>query len=189
MENIFMDNTGTTLDPTVIDSMLALTVAQQGVACSHFTPSTMLNPSPLYSFANNPGYDSCSNQSVAELNPGQVFVKCQFSNRNYVCPYYSPHYQIITKHSLNDNRFYYLTRFRSYSGSYTYKIYDSNSNVYQVFEYTNLSIKDNDLDSEALALFNLFLKDSMLETKPLNDVTDSVSSKPQKTSYLSTLVS
>jgi hypothetical protein len=176
-----------------IDILAALNMAsKKDTACVQHTSHTMLNPNPSYQFANNPGMDACSHPVRLELVPANTLLPCQAPGLHILCSLYSPDYKIIKKFvSLTDSTlFYYLTKYRSLDGSYSYKIYDSSMNLYNQLSYKNLSDKNSDIDSYALDVFLSFVKDSMIQVEEVLIEQPLVEhSNPNKKSYLATLVS
>ena len=86
---------------------------------------------------------------------------------------------------------YYLSRFRSYDGTYLYRIYDNELNVYSQFKYTQIQMEDDNLNLEAVSLFNKFLIDLSIEFTYQDVAEDAILFSKQKetNSYLKTLVS
>jgi hypothetical protein len=172
-----------------LDTALAIRATNLPISCSHYTSSKMVNPNPSYRFANNPGINVCSNPVINASSSDNSPVVCPHSVVHSTCPYYSPDYQIIKKvaDTSTDNLFYYLTKYKTPQDYYTYVIYDSKANVYSNFIYTD--IKDDDLNSEAFALFDAFINDLMVNVSDV-DLYDSVDQqKVEKKSYFSTIFS
>lgn len=180
-------------DPASTDAFSALSVASKAqIACSHHTPAKMLNPSPNYQFANNPGIDGCSNPIFLERIPSNTFLPCSAPGIQSLCSQYSPDYKIVKKYEglvQNEIRYYYLTKFRSFDGSYFYKIYDNALKVYFDLSYQDIDDSDSSLDDYAVQVFNDFIADSMLNLTEVDLYSQQVPTESNKKSYLSTLIS
>ena len=175
------------------DIMSALSVASlTSISCIHHTPARMLNPNPNYQFANNPGIDACSNPVLLDRIPSNTFLPCSAPGIHSLCSQYSPDYTILKKYESSTNgelKYYYLTKFRSFDGSYFYKIYDSALKVYFELSYNDIDDKESNLNDYAIKVLNDFITDSMLDLAEVNIYTDQVPTESNKKSYLSTLIS
>lgn len=180
-------------DSSSSDAFSALSVTSKtSIACSHYTPSRMLNPNPNYQFANSPGIDACSNPVLLESIPSNTFLPCAAPGIQPICSQYSPDYKVIKKYEgivQNENKYYYLTKFRSTDGSYFYKIYDSTLKVYFDLSYQDIDDSSHSLDEHAVKVFNDFIADSMLDLTEVDLYSQQVPTEPNKKSYLSTLIS
>lgn len=178
------------LSPETSDAVIALSVAASPPACVHHTSHTMLNPSSSYTFANNPGASACSNPALVDASRSS-FLPCKFPISNAICPFYSADYKIIKKvvSINNSSSYYYLSKFRLLTGSYSYKIYDNTLKVYLELSYDNISDSENVLDSEAISIFNSFIDQAMLKVDNVDLYSSEVISESNKVSYLSTLIS
>jgi hypothetical protein len=176
----------------MVDQALALKLAVDfSSSCVNYDPSTMINPTDKYIYANNPGIDTCSSTGVKNAFPQTSPVTpCISVLQQSLCPFYSPDFFILLKASFpSSSLFYYLTRFKSLTGSYHYKIYNSDQIVLFNLDYTNLSNSDKKVDEEAQKVFIEFL-DSYIPNYTLNhSVNNLVPEKEEKLSYLSSLIS
>lgn len=154
----------------------------------HSSPSN-LNPSTSYLYANNPGIFSCS-VSSRKSNDSQP-VSCVYVMEQPNCPLYKPDFSVMRKVRSTADIDYYLSRFRSYDGTYLYRIYDNELNVYSQFKYTQIQMEDDNLNLEAVSLFNKFLIDLSIEFTYQDVAEDAILFSKQKetNSYLKTLVS
>jgi hypothetical protein len=161
-------------------------------ACSFHSSPSSANRSSHYDYANNPGLISCSSPQRASNNSSPMI--CVYSLEQPNCPLYTPDFTVVSKVKTNLDCFYYLSRFRTYNGSYVYRIYDSFFNVYSNFDYTNLSVTPSglsDLDLEAIKFYKEFLSHSGI-TYSHEDIDDDCSFRPiqkKAVSYLNALVS
>lgn len=173
------------------DSLMAISFDLQSISCTNFTSHTMLNPSNNYPYANNPGKSSCSHPSQLSHFPANTFIACSFENRNTFCPLYTPDYMILEKQIAKNNKKYYLTRYRGHDGSFYYKIYDNTGLVYYNLNYSNVSISNSDLDTEARVVFNSFFDQIGVEKLTTSSVVEEVidTQKTNKSSYLLSLIS
>lgn len=157
--------------------------------CVNYTNEHMLNPSINYHFANTAGVNHCSHPAV--VSPVNMAPSCVFLDRQSRCPFYVPDLATIkksTSRTLNLS----LTKIRTRDGSYVYLVHNDTGSVYQKFEFTKLSSTDNDLDTEALRLFDLYLNEV-----GLNDLSYSIedgfnhnnNDPVAKSSYLLSLIS
>jgi hypothetical protein len=107
------------------------------------------------------------------------------------CPLYKPDFSVMNKVRANNDIDYYLSRFRSYDGTYLYRIYDNNLNVYSQFKYTQIEMENDNLNLEAISLFNKFLIDLSIQFVQQDVAEDAMLIPKQKetNSYLKTLVS
>jgi hypothetical protein len=171
------------------DISILYSVFPKSISCVYFTHSSMLNPSSSYSFANSPGSHSCSHQMRAPQNANSPFISCSFSDNNYVCPIYKPDYKIIRKElDTKSNIFYYLSSVRSTDCSYSYKIYDSHSNVYVELNYKDIDISfdSSSLDIEAITIFDQFIERASISVQSQNVFSEDKLIN-SNSSYLSTL--
>jgi hypothetical protein len=158
-------------------------------SCQHHSSPSNLNPSSSYGYANNPGIFSCSVTS-RKSNDGQP-VSCVYPIEQSNCPLYKPDFSVMRKVRTSTDVDYYLSRFRSYDGTYLYRIYDNNLNVYSQFKYTQIEMENDNLDLEAISLFNKFLIDLSIQFTDQDIAQDAMLIFEQKetNSYLKTLVS
>lgn len=176
----------------VKDNLIAVSFDTNSIACSNFTSHNMLNPSGNYPYANNPGKSSCSHPVQVSHFPQNTFIVCSFDSRQTLCPLYTPDYMILEKQIAQDNKKYYLTRYRAYDGSFYYKIYDNAGNTYYNLNYSNVSITDADLDTEARVVYNSFFDQIGIDTTSVySSVVEKVIDiqKTNRSSYLLSLIS
>lgn len=154
----------------------------------HSSPSN-LNPSASYAYANNPGIFSCS-VSSRKSNDSQP-VSCVYVMEQPNCPLYKPDFSVMLKVRSTADVDYYLSRFRSYDGTYLYRIYDNELNVYSQFKYTQIEMENDNLNLEAISLFNKFLIDLSIQFSYQDVAEDAmlISKQKETNSYLKTLVS
>jgi hypothetical protein len=154
----------------------------------HSSPSN-LNPSTSYAYANNPGIFSCS-VSSRKSNDSQP-VSCVYVMEQPNCPLYKPDFSVMRKVRSTADVDYYLSRFRSYDGTYLYRIYDNELNVYSQFKYTQIEMENDNLNLEAISLFNKFLIDLSIQFTYQDVAEDAmlISKQKETNSYLKTLVS
>jgi hypothetical protein len=177
----------------VEDVSIAVRIASQyEVSCKSFTHKDMLNPSDKYEYANNPGVYACSSplMQLASSQPNSV-THCAFAARQNSCPFYVPDFSISSKASAtvgDKTTEYYLTRFRSFNGTYNYKIYTSDEKVLFNLSYTNLSNLDNSVEEEAKQVFINFLEEYIPNYSFQNIDSPIVEQKSNK-SYLNSLIS
>lgn len=189
-----------TVEQIMEDNALALKIATDSSAsCKNFTHKDMLNPSPDYMYANNPGIYVCSSELMKAALPQPVAVAtCNFVIRQASCPFYSPDFSVLLKSSVttyNNTITFTLSRFRSFNGSYFYKIYDSNGVVYFDLSYPEISNVNKEIDEEAKGVFFNFLNEC--SSQPVQDlsvenVSDLLSDQQEQKntkSYLSSLIS
>lgn len=153
----------------------------------HSSPSN-LNPSTSYVYANNPGIFSCSVPS-RKSNDSQP-VSCVYVMEQLNCPLYKPDFSVMRKVRSTADVDYYLSRFRSYDGTYLYRIYDNELNVYSQFKYTQIEMENDNLNLEAISLFNKFLIDLSIQFTYQDVAEDAmlISKQKETNSYLKTLV-
>jgi hypothetical protein len=158
-------------------------------ACQHHSSPSNLNPSSSYAYANNPGIYSCSTPTRKSNDSQPVF--CVYVMEQSHCPLYKPDFSVIRKVRTITDVDYYLSRFRSYDGTYLYRIYDNNLNVYSELKYSQIQMQNDNLNIEAIALYNRFLIDLSVEFVEHDIAEDAMLIFKQKetNSYLKTLVS
>lgn len=147
--------------PTDKDIAHAIAVSSRA-SCTHFTSASMLNPSKDYKFANTAGVDSCSCPMRA-TDPANPHMRCEFPTRQGMCGLYSPDYTILKKSVSENSNVFYLSRFKTRSSSYSYKIYDKNNNVYNTFDYVDISLATNALDEEVFVFYYMLLDQMMIK--------------------------
>lgn len=177
-------------DPKSDDYELAKQISKNTLtACQHHSSPSNLNPSSSYAYANNPGIYSCS-APTRKSNDAQP-ISCVYAMEQSNCPLYKPDFSVMRKVRINDDVDYYLSRFRSYDGTYLYRIYDNNLNVYSQFKYTQIEMENDNLNLEAISLFNKFLIDLSIQFTEEEIAQDAMFIPVQKetNSYLKTLVS
>ena len=161
-------------------------------SCSHYTSPSNINPATSYAYANNPGIFSCSVPSRKNSDDSRP-LSCVYPMEQNSCPLYKPDFSVIRKvrNAVDVDTDYYLSRFRSYDGTYYYKIYDNNLNVYSELKYSQIQIENDNLNIEANALFNRFLIDLSIQFTEEEIAQDAMFIPVQKetNSYLKTLVS
>lgn len=173
-------------DTQELNSFLATTFSG---ACVNYTNEQMLNPSINYHFANTAGVNHCSHPSV--VNPINMAPSCVFVDRQSRCPFYVPDLLTLKK-STSTTLNLSLTKIRTYDGSYVYLIHNDTGSVYQKFDFKKLSITDNDLDAEALRLFDIYLHEIQLTDLSYSDedqFNNNNSNTIAKSSYLLSLIS
>ena len=145
------------------DKDIALTIATSSRAsCTHFTSASMLNPSKDYKFANTGGVSSCSCPMRAP-QPGTQHMPCEFSVRQNICPLYYPDFTILKKSVSEKSTVFYLSRFKTRTSSYSYKIYDQFLNVYNTFDYVDIDLSKNSLDEEVIMFYYALLDQMMIK--------------------------
>lgn len=161
MDHQILDN-----DTSVEDHAIALKMAiDNSSSCKSFTHKDMLNPSQGYQYANNPGFNACSSDSMKKALtnvPSNSALSCSFISNQSSCPFYTPDYSIVLKSSitvLNSALTFYLSRFRSFNGSFVYKIYDSSGKSFFDLNYSDISNVNGQIDEEATKVFHQFLDD------------------------------
>jgi hypothetical protein len=180
-------------DPKSDDYELANEISKTLLtSCPHHSSPSNVNPSTSYAYANNPGIHSCS-VSSRKNNDDSRPVFCVYPMEQSNCPLYQPDFSVIRKvrNAVDIDTDYYLSRFRFYDGTYFYKIYDNNLNVYSELKYSKIQMENDNLNIEANALFNKFLIDLSLQFTEEDIAPDAVLTPVQKetNSYLKTLVS
>lgn len=148
---------------TLTDKEIALSIATSFAAsCTYFTSASMLNPSKDYKFANTGGVSSCSStQRAPEL--GNQHMRCEFPTRQNTCVLYYPDFTILKKSVSENSTAFYLSRFKTKTSSYSYKIYDQFLNVYNTFDYLNLELANNSLDQEVIVFYYALLDEMMIK--------------------------
>ncbi len=177
-------------DPKSDDYELAKEISKNTLtSCQHHSSPSNLNASSSYAYANNPGIYSCS-APTRKSNDGQP-ISCVYAMEQSNCPLYKPDFSVMNKVRANNDIDYYLSRFRSYDGTYLYRIYDNNLNVYSQFKYTQIEMENDNLNLEAISLFNKFLIDLSIQFVQQDVAEDAMLIPKQKetNSYLKTLVS
>jgi hypothetical protein len=177
-------------DPKSDDYELAKEISKNTLtSCQHHSSPSNLNASSSYAYANNPGIYSCS-APTRKSNDGQP-ISCVYAMEQSNCPLYKPDFSVMNKVRANNDIDYYLSRFRSYDGTYLYRIYDNNLNVYSQFKYTQIEMENDNLILEAISLFNKFLIDLSIQFVQQDVAEDAMLIPKQKetNSYLKTLVS
>lgn len=175
------------------DASIALKIAAQyEFTCKSFTHKDMLNPSDKYEYANNPGIYACSSpiMKLASSQPTAV-TNCAFPNRQSSCPFYVPDFLISSKASATHaekTTSYYLTRFRSFNGTYDYRIYTSDEKVLFTLSYTNLSNLDNSVEEEAKKVFINFLEE-YISNYSIEEIDAPIVEQKTNKSYLNSLIS
>ena len=158
-------------------------------SCSFHSSPSNLNPSTSYVYANNPGIYSCSvpSREASDSRP----LSCVYPLEQNNCPLYKPDFSVIRKVRTVADVDYYLSRFRSYDGTYLYKIYDNNLNVYSELKYSQIQMDNDNLNIEAVSLYNRFLIDLSVEFVQQDIAEDAmlISKQKETNSYLKTLVS
>jgi hypothetical protein len=125
---------------TLTDKEIALSIATSSRAsCAYFTSASMLNASKDYKFANTGGVNSCSSSQRAP-EAGNQHMRCEFPTRQNTCVIYYPDFTILKKSVSENSTAFYLSRFKTKTSSYSYKIYDQFSNVYNTFNYVDLEL-------------------------------------------------
>ena len=173
---------------TLTDKEIALSIASSfRASCSYFTSASMLNASKDYKFANTGGVNSCSSpQRFPES--GNQHMRCEFSARQSNCVLYFPDFTILKKSVSENSTAFYLSRFKTKTSSYSYKIYDNFLNVYNTFDYLNLELANNSLDKEVIVLYYALLDEMMIKYQDQEiDNKDQPSIVP--VSFIKTLVS
>ena len=172
---------------TLTDKEIALSIAASSRAsCSYFTSASMLNASKDYKFANTGGVNSCSSPQRAP-EPRSQHMRCEFSARQNTCVLYFPDFTILKKSVSENSTAFYLSRFKTKTSSYSYKIYDQFLNVYNTFDYLNLELANNSLDQEVIVLYYALLDEMMIKYQDQEiDHKDQPSTVP--VSFIRTLV-
>jgi hypothetical protein len=169
-----------------IDQVINNIAKDQNASCKHFTVHSMLNHSSNYQYANTADVNHCSNPIfISSQNPIPL---CPFYPVNSACAVYEPDISILQT-CLSDNVTLFLSKLRSFDGSYVYVIHSDTGSVYNKYTYTDLDAKTNDLDSEAIRLFNLNILEFQLNNSSVQLDVPNVSEEPKNSSYLSSLLS
>ena len=171
-----------------LDYQAATSIATSlSTSCIFYTSPSSFNPSSHYGYANNPGLLSCSSpdRSMGSSSP----MTCVYAMQQNACPLYRADFSILRKVETSSNLFYYLSKFRIADGSYVYRIYDSNSNVYSNFNYLKIKIDDNSPDEDAVSFYEEFLADLGIQYSYQNVADDCIFEQVQKNiiPYFSTL--
>jgi len=129
--------------------------------CSYFSSPDIHNLSSTYEYANKPPVYNCS--YLEKSQPvNSDFKFCFFPSRQTSCMMYNPDIKVIASTKVSNfssdtfELIVYLIRYRSYSGSYLYKIYDTNDNVYYDLDYQSEKA-DDQLDQEAIQIYVDFM--------------------------------
>ena len=176
-------------NPKSDDYEIANEIAKRTLtSCQFHSSPSNLNPSTSYVYANNPGIFSCSVSSRKSNDSQPVF--CVYVMEQPNCPLYKPDFSVIRKVRSTADVDYYLSRFRSYDGTYLYRIYDNELNVYSQFKYTQIEMENDNLNLEAVSLFNKFLIDLSIKFTYQDVAEDAmlISKQKETNSYLKTLV-
>ena len=173
---------------TLTDKEIALSIATSSRAsCAYFTSASMLNASKDYKFANTGGVNSCSSSQRAP-EPGNQHMRCEFPTRQNTCVIYYPDFTILKKSVSENSTAFYLSRFKTKTSSYSYKIYDQFLNVYNTFDYVDLELANNSLDQEVIVFYYALLDEMMIKYQDQEiDTEDQPSAVP--VSFIKTLVS
>ena len=156
--------------------------------CSSFSSPDLHNLSSTYEYANKPPIYNCSHPEIVPITPGAPKF-CSFGPRQNICIFYNPDIKIIASAVVkNWSKTFtvYLTRYRSNSGSYLYKIYDQEKNVYYDLDYQKETI-DAELDKEAMEIYLQFLNSNFEFFEIQNNIPDTIS--VPKLSYMKSLIS
>lgn len=176
-------------NPKSDDYEIANEIAKRTLtSCQFHSSPSNLNPSTSYVYANNPGIFSCSVSSRKSNDSQPVF--CVYVKEQPNCPLYKPDFSVMRKVRSTADVDYYLSRFRSYDGTYLYRIYDNELNVYSQFKYTQIEMENDNLNLEAVSLFNKFLIDLSIKFTYQDVAEDAmlISKQKETNSYLKTLV-
>lgn len=158
------------------------------ICCKHFTNSNMLNPSAEYKYANSAGMNGCSASSRFSPSHSQTVFRCEYPDRQSICPMFSPDFRTVKEASVSGVT-YFLNSYRLVNGSYLYKIIDSENNTYFDFSYDNLSSKEYDLDQETEMLFDEFLSSFQEKINYSDSKSSEFQEEKKKNSYLLALIS
>jgi hypothetical protein len=173
---------------TPTDKEIAMSIAiSSRSACKFFTSANMLNPSEDYKFANAAGVHSCS-CPMRNPSPDSQHMRCEFPERNIMCGLYSPDYKILKKSVSENSNVFYLSRFKTKTSSYSYKIYDKFSNVYNTFDYVDIALADNSLDEEVTVFYYTLLDQMMIKYQDQN-IEEETQPVSVPVSFIKTLVS
>ena len=176
-------------NPKSDDYEIANEIAKRTLtSCQFHSSPSNLNPSTSYVYANNPGIFSCSVSSRKSNDSQPVF--CVYVKEQPNCPLYKPDFSVMRKVRSTADVDYYLSRFRSYDGTYLYRIYDNELNLYSQFKYTQIEMENDNLNLEAVSLFNKFLIDLSIKFTYQDVAEDAmlISKQKETNSYLKTLV-
>ena len=173
------------MNDSLDDNTLAILVgARIRPACVYYTSHTMLNPSTHFKYANSAQVNSCSSPNRISVTP---HLHCEYPVNQNSCGIYSPDYSLLKKSATDKSSVYYLSRYRMHNSSYSYLIYDNNQNIYNRFDYTDLSLLDNSIDEEVFILYYNFLDQLLIKYSDQEVVLNTP--KPTSKSFLKTLVS
>lgn len=121
------------------------------VSCRYFTSPLSVNKASNYPYANGASTLVCTNPSF--LSSGSKHVSCGHFPALSNCIGFSPDYILISSTEI-DGADHYLIRYRSIDGSTAYLFADSSLTTYNRIVYqSDISLVDDNLDSEVLALF------------------------------------
>ena len=156
--------------------------------CIFYSTHSGANISKHYAFANTPGYNTCSQPDIVSQAKSNSPIPCSFGITQSNCNYYQPDIALVSKDIVAEKH-YALAKARTFTGSFLYFIYDSDLNVYQTLNYSNVNNKDNILDDQAIAVYKEFLSTQIFASSTSVEipVLDLVSKN--KSSYLMSLVS
>ena len=170
-------------NPKSDDYEIANEIAKRTLtSCQFHSSPSNLNPSTSYVYANNPGIFSCSVSSRKSNDSQPVF--CVYVKEQPNCPLYKPDFSVMRKVRSTADVDYYLSRFRSYDGTYLYRIYDNELNLYSQFKYTQIEMENDNLNLEAVSLFNKFLIDLSIKFTYQDVAEDAMLiSKQKETNY------
>lgn len=155
--------------------------------CSSFSSPDLHNLSSTYEYANKPPIYNCSHPEIVPITPNAPKF-CSFGPRQNLCVFYNPDIKIIASAVVKNwskSFTVYLTRFRSNSGSYLYKIYDQEKNVYYDLDYQKETI-DFELDKEAMEIYLQFLNSNFEFFEIQNNIPQIIS--VPKLSYMKSLI-
>jgi hypothetical protein len=115
-------------------------------------------------------------------------MRCEFPTRQNTCVIYYPDFTILKKSVSQNSTAFYLSRFKTKTSSYSYKIYDQFLNVYNTFDYVDLELANNSLDQEVIVFYYALLDEMMIKYQDQEiDTEDQPSAVP--VSFIKTLVS
>jgi hypothetical protein len=156
--------------------------------CVFYTTHGGANISKHYSFANTPGYNTCSQPDIVANAKSNSPIPCSFGLSQSNCNYYQPDIALVSKDIVEDKH-YALAKARTFTASFLYFIYDSDLNVYQTLNYSNISDKDNILDKQAISIYREFLSSQISVSSIPLEISLADTAPNNKSSYLMSLVS
>jgi len=154
------------------DSQAAVLAAQFPIVCKYYSNNIPLNPSSHYQYANNPGIRCCSSsQRLAVASPTKPPLFCDMSPVTMsTCIFYSSDFKILKKIKASNQTVYFMTRYRTEQESYIYKLYGEDAVVYLELNYSDIKSIDDNIDTEAIRVFEDFIVNELGFTFDLQEI-------------------